>query len=174
MRYGDLLMRHELNQQVSTQECSQGRSGRHGQAMIEFALCFLLFMAVIFGFSQIAMSVWMKSTLHFAVREGIRFAITGRTLGSDGHDASIKEVIRRRAGGVLSEEQADDLITIQYYDPSGVATAVNAGGNTIVLTVNNYPVPMLTGSALSWAGEAITVSAKAVGRQEPYPNPPAR
>lgn len=174
MKYRDLLIRHKLNQQVNAQEYSRGRSVRRGQAMIEFTLCFLLFMAVVFGFSQIAMAVWMKSTLHFAVREGVRFAITGRTLGSDGHDDSIKEVIRRRAGGVLSEEQADDLITIQYYDPSGVATASNSGGNTVVLTVNNYPVPMLTGSALSWAGEAITVSAKAVGRQEPYPNPPAR
>jgi Flp pilus assembly protein TadG len=167
-------MRQKLNHQLSTKEYSRRRSGRRGQAMIEFALCFLLFMAVVFGFSQIAMAVWMKSTLHFAVREGIRFAITGRTLGSFGHDASIKQVIRNRAGGVLSEEQADDLITIQYYDPSGVATTANTGGNTVVLTVNNYPVPMLTGSALSWTGSAITVSAKAVGRQEPYPNPPDR
>jgi Flp pilus assembly protein TadG len=142
--------------------------------MIEFALCFLLFMAVVFGFSQIAMAVWMKSTLHFAVREGVRFAITGRTLGSSGHDASIKEVIRTRAGGVLSRDQADDLITIQYYDPSGAATTANAGGNTVVLSVNNYPVPILTGSALSWTGGGISVSARAVGRQEPYPNPPTR
>lgn len=167
-------MRHTLNQQVGTQEHSRERRGRRGQAMVEFALCFLLFMAVVFGFSQIAMAVWMKTTLHFAVREGVRFAITGRTLGTSGHDASIKQVIRTRAGGVLTEQQATDLITIQYYDSSGGATAANAGGNTIVLAVNAYPVPMLTGSALSWVGGAITVSAKAVGRQEPYPNPPTR
>lgn len=142
--------------------------------MVEFALCFLLFMAVVFGFSQIAMAVWMKTTLHFAVREGVRFAITGRTLGMSGHDDSIKEVIRSRAGGVLTQEQAADLITIQYYDPSGAATASNTGGNTVVLAVNDYPVPMLTGTALSWVGNPITVSAKAVGRQEPYPNPPTR
>jgi Flp pilus assembly protein TadG len=142
--------------------------------MIEFALCFLLFMAVVFGFSQLAMAVWMKSTLHFAVREGIRFAITGRVLSGSGHDASIKEVIRRRAGGILTTQQATNLITIQYYNPLGVATSSNAGGNTIVLTVNNFPVPMLTGQALSWVGKPITVSAKAVGRQEPYPNPPTR
>ena len=142
--------------------------------MVEFALSFLLFLAVIFGFSQIAMTVWMKSTLHFAVREGVRFAMTGRTLGALGHDASIKEVIRSRSGGVLSQSQADALITIQYFDPSGTATAVNAGGNTIVLAVNNYPVPMLTGTALSWVTTPISVSARAVGRQEPYPNPPAR
>ncbi len=167
-------MRITMTQRRSPQGFSRGRSGRRGQAMIEFALCFLLFMAVVFGFSQIAMAVWMKSTLHFAVREGVRFAITGRTLGGAGHDASIKQVIRTRAGGVLSETQADELISIQYYDPSGAATTSNTGGNTIVLSVNNYPVPILTSSALSWTGGAISVSAKAMGRQEPYPNPPAR
>lgn len=167
-------MRSKLNQRVGPQEYSRGRKGRRGQAMVEFALCFLLFMAVVFGFSQIAMAVWMKSTLHFAVREGVRFAITGRTLAGSGHDASIKEVIRTRAGGVLTQAQADELVTIQYYDPSGTATTENAGGNTVVLSVNNYPVPMLTGAALSWAGSAISVSARAVGRQEPYPNPPTR
>src|SRR5690606_23869731 len=105
----------------------------------------------------------------------VRYAMTGRTLTpSTGHDASIKEVIRNRSGGILTEDQAADLITIQYYDPAGVATSENTGGNTIVLTVNDYPVPMLTGSALSWVGGGITVTAKAVGRQEPYPNPPSR
>ena len=61
-------MRLEPSQRITTRRSQ----GRRGQAMIEFALCFLLFMAVIFGFSQIAMAVWMKTTLHFAVREGIR------------------------------------------------------------------------------------------------------
>lgn len=167
-------MWNKFSQHGTPQEYSRGRRGRRGQAMIEFALCFLLFMAVVFGFSQIAMAVWMKSTLHFAVREGVRFAITGRTLGGAGHDASIKQVIRSRAGGVLSQAQADSLVTIQYYDPSGAATAANSGGNTVVLSVNNYPVPILTGPALSWTGGAIYVSARAVGRQEPYPNPPTR
>jgi len=142
--------------------------------MVEFALCFLLFMAVVFGFSQIAMAIWMKTTLHFAVREGVRFAMTGRVLGTSGHDASIKQVIRARAGGVLSQAQADSLITIEYYNPAGVATAINSGGNTVVLSVNNFPVPLLVGPGVSWTGGAMSVSAKAVGRQEPYPNPPVR
>jgi Flp pilus assembly protein TadG len=164
----------KFNRHCSPQEHTRERNGRRGQAMIEFALCFLLFMAVVFGFIQIAMAIWMKSTLHFAVREGVRFAMTGRTLGSAGHDASIKQVIRTRAGGVLSQAQADSLITIQYYDSTGTATTANSGGNTVVLAVNNYPVPLLIGPGVSWTGGAISVSAKAVGRQEPYPNPPAR
>lgn len=147
--------------------------------MIEFGLSFLLFMAVTFGFCQIAMTIWMKSTLHFAVREGVRFAMTGRVLpGSGGHDASIKQVIQRRAAGLLTQAQANELVSIAYFTPAGVdagnGTGSNAGGNTVVLTVNNFPVPTLSSSALSWVGGPIAVSARAVGRQEPYPNPPGR
>lgn len=142
--------------------------------MLEFALCFLLFMAVVFGFTQIAMTIWMKSTLHFAVREGIRFGMTGRTLGTSGHDDSIKQIIQARAGGVLTVAQADALVTIQYYDQSGTATGSNAGGNTVVMSVSNYPVPTLMGSVISWVSGPFSVTASAVGRQEPYPNPPVR
>lgn len=177
---GRQLVEHRRHQdgQIAGRKPSRG-DRRKGQAMIEFGLCFLLFMAVTFGFCQIAMTIWMKSTLHFAVREGVRFAMTGRVIpGTSGHDASIKQVIRRRTAGLLTQAQADQLVSIQYYTPSGVnagsGTGSNAGGNTVVLTVNDFPVPTLASSALTWVGGPISVSARAVGRQEPYPNPPAR
>ena len=146
--------------------------------MIEFALCFLLFVAVTFGFMQIALTVWMNTTLHFAVREGVRFAMTGRTFPGSGHDASIKLVIKERSGGLLTAQQASELIGIDYYTPEGLdagsGAGSNAGGNTVVLSVNDYPVPTLMSSVLTLAGGPLTVSARAVGRQEPYPYPPAR
>jgi Flp pilus assembly protein TadG len=46
-----------VSQRCNAQEHSRERRGRRGQAMVEFALCFLLFMAVVFGFSQIAMAI---------------------------------------------------------------------------------------------------------------------
>lgn len=165
--------------QLKGQGIAQSRATRRGQAMVEFALCFLLFMAVVFGFCQIAMTIWMKSTLHFAVREGVRFAMTGRQLaGVTGHDASIRQVIRARSAGLLTQAQADALVSINYFTPAGVdagsGAGSNAGGNTVVLAVNSFPVPILANSALTWVAGPIEVSAKAVGRQEPYPNPPAR
>ena len=142
--------------------------------MIEFALCFLLFLGTVIGFGQMAMAVWLKTTLHHAVREGVRFAITGQTIGSSGQDASIRQVVSRNTAGVLSPAQAATMVTIEFFDQAGSPTASNAGGNTIVVSVRNYPVPMLMPAPVSYIKDALTVSAQAVARLEPYTTPPAR
>lgn len=142
--------------------------------MIEFALCFLLFLGTIVGFGQMAMAVWIKTTLHHAVREGARFAITGQTIGGAGQDGSIRQVVSRNTAGVLSTAQAASLVTIEFFDQAGAPTASNAGGNTVVVSVRNYPVPMLVPAPVSYVQNALSVSAQAVARLEPYTTPPAR
>ena len=142
--------------------------------MIEFALCFLLFLGTIVGFGQMAMAVWIKTTLHHAVREGARFAITGQTIGGAGQDSSIRQVVSRSTAGVLTPAQAASLVTIEFFDQAGAATASNAGGNTIVVSVRNYPVPMLVPAPVSYVKNAFTVSTQAVARLEPYTTAPAR
>lgn len=142
--------------------------------MIEFSLCFLLFLGTVVGFGQMAMAVWIKTTLHHAVREGARFAITGQTIGSSGHDSSIQQVVSRSTAGVLSAAAAASLVTIEFFDQTGAPTASNADGNTVVVSVRNYPVPMLVPAPVSYVKDALTVSAQAVARLEPYTNAPAR
>ncbi|MDA0207399.1 MAG: pilus assembly protein [Acidobacteria bacterium] len=150
------------------------RRSQRGQAMIEFSLCFLLFLGTIVGFGQMAMAVWIKTTLHHAVREGARFAITGQTIGGAGQDSSIQQVISRSTAGVLSTAQAASLVSIEFFDQAGAPTASNAGGNTVVISVRNYPVPMLVPAPVSYVRNALTVSAQAVARLEPYTTAPAR
>ena len=142
--------------------------------MIEFSLCFLLFLGTIVGFGQMAMAVWIKTTLHHAVREGARFAITGQTIGGAGQDSSIQQVISRSTAGVLSTAQAASLVSIEFFDQAGAPTASNASGNTVVISVRNYPVPMLVPAPVSYVRNALTVSAQAVARLEPYTTAPAR
>ena len=160
---------------TNTRQVSRfARGNRRGQAMIEFALCFLLFLGTVVGFGQMAMTVWIKTTLHHAVREGARFAITGQTIGGAGQDSSIQQVVSRSTAGVLSLEQAASLVTIEYFDQAGSPTASNAGGNTVVVSVRNYPVSMLVPAPVSYVKNALTVSAQAVARLEPYTTAPAR
>ena len=147
---------------------------RRGQAMVEFALCFLLFLSVVLGFGQLALGLWIKTTLHHAVREGARYAITGNTLAGLGHDASIRAVVVDQSVGLVDSAAADTLIGIQYYDATGAATADNDGGNTLVLTVANYPVPWLVPLPLSAVGDGFDLTVSAVDRLEPFPTPPAR
>jgi Flp pilus assembly protein TadG len=153
---------------------SDRRHAQRGQAMIEFALCFLLFLGTVVSFGQMAMAVWIKTTLHHAVREGARYAITGQTMGGAGQDSSIRQVVSRSTAGVLSVAQASSMVTIEFFDQSGAPTTSNAGGNTVVVSVRNYPVPMLVPAPVSYVKNALTVSAQAVARLEPYNNPPAR
>jgi Flp pilus assembly protein TadG len=142
--------------------------------MIEFALTFLLFISMVLGFGQMGLTLWIKTTLHHAVREGVRYAITGATKGGLGHDASIRQKVMIASGGLIDAAQADSMIQIEYFDQSGVATAENAGGNTIVLSVREFPIPWLVAAPLSPLGDGISVSVSAVDRLENFRTPPPR
>ena len=94
------------------------RRGRSGQSMVEFALTFLLFISMVLGFGQMGLTLWIKTTLHHAVREGVRYAITGATKGALGHDASIRQRVMIASAGLVQPAQADSLIKIEYFDQS--------------------------------------------------------
>jgi hypothetical protein len=159
---------------ITTLRKSSGRDACKGQSMVEFALCFLLFLSVVLGFGQLALSLWIKTTLHHAVRAGARFAITGKTLAGMGHDASIRSVVMEQSAGLLKPAVADSLIAIQYYNGAGAPTMSNDGGNTLVLSVADYPVPWLVPLPLSPVGDGFHLTVSAVDRLEPFPVPPAR
>ena len=147
---------------------------RRGQSMVEFALSFLIFLSTVLGFGQIALALWIKTTLRHAAREGVRYAITGRVEPGFGHDASIRQQVVAQAAGLISSAQADSLIHIDYYDQSGTPTMANDGGNTIVLGIQDYAIPWLVAAPISPLGNGMNVSASAVDRLEAFAIPPAR
>ena len=150
------------------------RNSRRGQSMIEFALTFLMFISMVLGFGQMALTLWIKTTLHHAVREGARYAITGATKGGLGHDASIRQRVMVASGSLIDAAQADSLITIDYFDQNGAPTVDNTGGNTIVLSVKEYPIPWLVAAPISPLGDGLKVSVSAVDRLENFRTPPPR
>lgn len=149
-----------------------GKRGRRGQAIVEFALVFLLFLSLVMGFIQISFFVWTRTTLHFAVREGIRFAITGATLPGLGHDDSIKTVVTERSLGMLVGRA--DKIAIEYFDSNGDPTALNSGGNTIVVSVKDYELPVIAWAPLYPLTGPLTVEVSAVDKLEPFRTAPPR
>ncbi len=150
------------------------RGGRSGQSMVEFALTFLLFISMVLGFGQMGLTLWIKTTLHHAVREGVRYAITGATKGALGHDASIRQKVVVASAGLIDPTDADTLIKIEYFDQNGAPTAENAGGNTLVLTVRDYPIPWLVAAPISPLGDGMTLSVNAVDRLENFRTAPPR
>lgn len=151
------------------------RGPRSGQSMVEFALSFLLFLAIVLGFGQIAMAVWLKTTLHHCVRESVRFAVTGSTKSGMGHLDSIKQRVHETSGGLITTAQLTTNVDVKFFNSSGTevtGAGANAGGNTVLVQVTDYPVPLLASPLVTLVPGGIKVSAAEVGRLEPYPTPP--
>ncbi len=124
-------------------------SRRKGSLLVEGTLAILPLMALLFAVLDLSIAVFVKNTAQFAVCQGVRYAITSRTLAGKGHDASIKAVVQGYTLGFLDYLSPDHIgnnrIAIAYYDPvtllavTGVGS--NAGGNIVVVSA----------SGLSWA-----------------------
>ena len=106
-------------------------SRRHdgGSVMVEFALTLLPLMALIFAFADFSLLLFRWSTLENAVREGCRYAITFRTSGGNGQDASIEQVVQKYALGVVTTGDTPQHIFVEYYSPGNLTTSIASGGN---------------------------------------------
>lgn len=149
---------------------------QNGIGLIEFALVFLLFISVVFGFFSITFWLFAKASLHHAAREGVRFAITAKTLPGLAHDASIRKVVQDNSFGLLSGAGQEDAILIEYFaaDGSG-ATPTNSAGNIVRISIRNYQAPLLVSPILLALPGSITLNVSSVDKMEPFPGqPPAR
>ena len=150
------------------------RCTRRGNALAEFALVFVVFMAIIFAAFDFSYAIFVKATLHHAVREGVRFAISGRTLPGMAHDPSIKQVVKDNALALLNDPALDDKIKVRYYLADGFgATPNNAAGNIVVVSVEEYQV--IPVGPLLRPANPLTLNVSALDKMEPFPgSAPAR
>lgn len=151
------------------------RSRQRGSQVVEVGLCLLPFLAILFLLIDLCLVIFLKATFQHAVREGVRFAMTGRTLDGLGHDASIKRVVQQYAIGFLGGEEGADKIKIRYFVPGTLAeTTSNAGGNIVEISIEGFSwrpiVPLFK------SGDPVTISARSTGIMEPSPGgiPPPR
>jgi Flp pilus assembly protein TadG len=120
----------------------RARVKRKGQAAVEAALVIIPLLAVLCAIIDFSMAMFIRNSLVNAVREGVRYAITGQT-GAGGaacQDASIKAVVQENAMGLLSGDEGLSRIQLTYYNPATLAdvTALpnaNAAGNVVRVTV---------------------------------------
>jgi len=150
------------------------RDRRRGNAMVEFSLVFILFSGMTLGFCQLAFWIWARTALHYSVQQAARFSVTGRVRNGLGHVDSIKSVVRENAGGLLSYPNAADDIHVEFYDESGNLTTRNDGGNTVVVSVRDFELPII--SVIPDFGlpkDPLDIEVSAVQKLEPYATPPA-
>jgi Flp pilus assembly protein TadG len=92
---------------------------RRGSQILEFTLVLLPLLGFLFLILDIAWAVYTRSTLQYAVAQGVRYAITSQTLSGMGQRASIQTIVQHNAFGKLN-------------GTTGVATGVNGWNNIYV------------------------------------------
>ena len=140
--------------------------------MVEFALVFILFVGLLLAMFDFAFLVWTRGTLHHAVREGVRFAITGTLLPGYGHDDSIRQIVMRNAPGMIDDPNA---ITIEYFRPacnSGCGSGVNGAGNIIVVSVDSGGLQTIGPVSGYGAKGPFRFTVAAVDKMEPIAGAP--
>jgi hypothetical protein len=152
---------------------------RRGATIVEFALAFLPVFALLLAILDFGFAIFLKSTLQHAVREGVRYAVTGRTESGTGHDDSIKGVVQRHAMGQLSGADGASKIIIRYYNPNTLAEVTgagsNVGGNIVEISIEGFTWGWIA-PVLRQALPALTLRARSSDRMEPSPGgtPPPR
>jgi Flp pilus assembly protein TadG len=161
---------------------ARGRSGRRksarkGAEVIEFGLVLIPLLAFTGLIIDIGWGVFARSTLQHAVREGVRYAVTSRTMQGMGHVSSIKKVVQSNALGMLNGS-AQDKIRVRFYSADTLADitgqeAANAGGNLVEVAVEDFAwAPLMP---VGHSGAPLRLAARSMDRMEASPpgGPPA-
>ena len=113
-----------------------------GSAMIEGTFVFLLLLGLLFLLMDLSWGIFAKASIQHAVREGVRYAVTSQTDGSNGQVASIKNVVQQNAMGFLAGSSNYALINVNFYAADTLAVLTgpgsNSGGNLVIVSVDNY------------------------------------
>lgn len=172
------------------------RIDNSGQATVEFALVAVLFLGMLFAVIDIGAMLFVNLTMQHAVREGTRYAITGRTdLGTDRRSALVQKIIDSSFGlydkNTSPHDQPGsngynnpDIRVIQpgnvtFTTYSGTRTTTTGQPGQIVVVSLAYSWPLMTPikgmfSVLSnnpnwFANNKYSFSVKATARLEGFP-----
>src|SRR5262249_53891925 len=98
-----------------------GRRAERGATMVESAVILVPLLAIFFAIIDFGMAIFLKNTMQFAVRQGVRYAITSQTMAGMGQDQSIKTVVNQYSMGFLDyvapNHDGMAAISISYYNP---------------------------------------------------------
>jgi Flp pilus assembly protein TadG len=118
---------------------SKTRRNRRGAISLEVGLTLVLLLGLMFLVMDLAMLVFIKSTLQAAAREGVRVGTTARLVGTTAYlNDSITQVVQGASLGFLNGNQGACQIQIAYFDPNTGSASNGTQGDVLVVTVNNY------------------------------------
>ena len=149
------------------------RSGEEGSEVVEFCLVLVPLLGFVFLILNVAWIIFAQATIQHAVREGVRYAVTGQTMSGMCLAQSVRTVVKQNAMGFLSGSTADSLISMQLYNPTNSQTTnVPAGGNIVVVNVSGLRVGPLAPLLVSSTPLSLSSSSSDVMESSPGGIPP--
>ncbi len=151
------------------------RAGERGAEMVECSLVLVPMLALVLLAADVAWAVFAKATLQEAVREGVRYGVTGGT--GTGLDASIRQTVTTYSFGFITAANQSDIL-IAYYAPGDTTTnlagtsGATAGGNILQVSINGLTLKAL--GAVGWSATPLNLSASAADVMESLPPGAAR
>jgi Flp pilus assembly protein TadG len=142
------------------------KSSCRGAEILEVALIVVPLFGMIFLLVDLSMVIFIRSTFQHAVREGVRYGITGANDTGPCQDDSIKTVVKQQALGFLNSTTNTAKIHVHFTSPVDGSQTDNAPGNIIQVSVEAYQFSPFapyqhTGKPYIWA--------RAYDVMEPYP-----
>jgi len=158
-----------------TTNAHSGSTKRHrekGSQVVEAGLITVIMFALIFLLLDIALSLFIKSTLLEAARDGVRFGVTEQLLAGDSYMTdSINKVVQSSSLGFISNPGCQ--VTVTYFDPYGGPTTTPTSGDILQVSINGYQYTPLGAILKSGAPVSISVQASDVMEQCPLAGCPA-
>jgi len=142
-------------------------SSRRGAEIIEVSLIIVPLLGLTFLLLDLSMVLFLRSTFQHAVREGVRYGITGDNATGPCQDDSIKQVVKNSAIGFLNSTTASATIHVHFMSPVNGSRSDNSPGNIIQVSVENYRYGPL--APYQRVGSNPTIWARAYDLVEPYP-----
>jgi Flp pilus assembly protein TadG len=150
----------------------QRAARQRGAELVEFGLVLIPLLGFVFITCNLAWCLFNRATLQYAVREGVRYAVTSRTLKDKCHVDSIKTVVQNNSFGLLNGTQGWDRIHVSFTDPVTFKEGTNAGGQIVEVSVEGYSMdliaPLLTGGNVD--KKSMTFEARSADRMQPSPS----
>jgi hypothetical protein len=144
-----------------------------GSTLVEFSITLVPMLALLFLTMDVAWAIFARATLQHAVREGVRFGVTGQILAGKGClGSSIQQVVAQNSFGFIPASKASQYVSVSYYSPTTLTPVLGAGGaaggNVVQVSVSSIG---LRAMAPLWHGASpISLSAVASDVMESPPN----
>ncbi len=115
---------------------------RRGSYFIEFSLSFWPLFVLMLGVIDFSLPIFLRSAFTNAVREGVRYGTTYRTLPGMNQIQSIQSIVVQSSAGFLDATTGPSHVLVKFYNPTTFAEVTNgvknADGNIVEVSIANY------------------------------------